>query len=264
MALWDEDLARLVAQAGLGEGRPSYRRLEQAARAMGEVVDSAVREPGRSAHVSALSRQIALTMGLPEMFAEAVAIAGSLLDLGQLGVPRHVTDKPSILTVDEMELVRCHPGVGARLLERAPGLSEVATWVAAHHERPDGRGYPEMLGEEELPLAPRILAVADAYWALRAERLYRPAFAEEETLVQIELGAGGQFDAAVVEALPQALEVVAAAGLTVGGAAPSDRGRTRTCPPRARPARTAPRSARRRPRRRRAPARAPWRRRCPR
>ena len=126
MALWDEDLARLVAQAGLGEGRPSYRRLEQAARAMGEVVDSAVREPGRSAHVSALSRQIALTMGLPEMFTEAVAIAGSLLDLGQLGVPRHVIDvgwqKPAIEIPKDRSVAEMKAGIAPTFV---PGRNAV-------------------------------------------------------------------------------------------------------------------------------------------
>ncbi len=208
LAMWNDDLPRLVAQAGIGEGRPSIGRLDQAARAMGEVIDAAVREPGRSARVAALARQIAYALGLPEGYCEAMGVAGHLLDIGQLGVPRHITDKPSILTVDEMELMRSHPVVGARLLERAPGLSEVAEWVALHHERPDGRGYPELLAADELPIAPRILAVADAYCALRASRPYRPAFSEDETMVMIELGAGRQFDAQVVEVLPEALEAI--------------------------------------------------------
>lgn len=206
LALWNEDLPRQVAQAGVGEGRPSYRRLEEAAAAMGDVVDAAVREPGRARRVAALARQLAVTMGLPDGYSDAIGIAGHLLDLGQLGVPKHVTDKPSILTVDEMEVMRCHPGVGAKLIERAPGMADVAEWIAAHHERPDGRGYPEMLTEEALPLPPRILAVADAYWALRAERPHRPAFSDNETLVLMELGAGRQFDQHVIDALPEAIE----------------------------------------------------------
>ena len=211
LAMWNEDLPRLVTQVGIADGRASHRMLESAARAMGEVVDAAAREAGRSARVSALARQIACTMGLPDAYCDAIGIAGHVMDLGLLGVPRHITDKPSILTVDEMELMRCHPGVGARLIEHAPGLGDVAEWVGAHHERPDGRGYPEMLAGDELPIPPRILTVADAYWALRAERPHRPAFNEDETMVMIELGAGQQFDARVVEALPQALDDLGAA-----------------------------------------------------
>lgn len=208
LAMWDDDLPRLVAQAGVGEGRPSHGALEHAARAMGEVVDAAAREPGRSARVSALARELARTLGLPDAYCEAIAIAGHVMDIGLLGVPRYVTDKPAILSVDEMELMRCHPGVGARLIERAPGLADVAEWVAAHHERPDGRGYPEMLSEEQLAIPPRVLTVADSYYALRAERPYREAFDEDEALVMIELGAGRQFDARIVEALPEALETL--------------------------------------------------------
>jgi len=219
LALWSDDLPRIVGQAGVGEGRPSHLRLVQAAAAMGEVVDAAVREPGRAAHVASLARQLAIELGLPDGYCEAIAVAGQLLDVGQLGVPRHITDKPSILTVDEMEAMRSHPLVGARLIERAPGLSEVAEWIAMHHERPDGRGYPELLSAEELPVVPRILAVADAYCALRADRPYRAAFSEDETMVMIELGAGRQFDARVVEALPEALEALdAQQDINPGGA----------------------------------------------
>ena len=174
----------------------------------GRVVDAAVREPGRAARVAALSRQIALSMGLPEPYAEAIGIAGHLLELGQIGVSRHITDKPSILSVDEMEIMRSHPTVSSWLIERAPGLAEVAEWVAAHHERPDGRGYPKMLSSDELPMPPRILAVADAYYALRADRPHRPAYDEDDTLTMIGLGAGSQFDARVVEVLPAALEAL--------------------------------------------------------
>lgn len=78
-------------------------------------------------------------------------------------------------------------------------------WVAAHHERPDGRGYPELLSAGELSTPPRIFAVADAYWALRAERPYRAAFSEDETMVLIELGVDRQFDARIVGALPEVL-----------------------------------------------------------
>lgn len=208
LALWDDDLARLVALSGIGEGRPSRRRLEQVAAAMGDVIDSAVREPGRARRVAMLARQIAVQLGLPESYCDAIAIAGYLLDIGQLGVPRHITDKPTILTVQEMEMMRRHPGLGAHMLEHAPGLGEVAGWIAAHHERPDGRGYPELLSIDDLPLPPRILAVADAYWALRSERPYRVAFSEGEVMAMLQVGAGQQFDAAAVRSLPAALRAL--------------------------------------------------------
>lgn len=205
LALWDDSLAGRLAIAAGPEGKPSRRKVIGAAEAMGVVVDSAVREEGRATRVSSLARSLGAQMGLPAGHADALGLAGLLLDVGQLGVPRHIADKPSILTVDEMEQMRRHPGLGARILERIPGMSEVASWVESHHERPDGRGYPEMLTGESLPLPPRILAVADAYCALRAERPYRPAFAADEAMRLMEAGRGAQFDGSVVDALSGAL-----------------------------------------------------------
>jgi HD-GYP domain-containing protein (c-di-GMP phosphodiesterase class II) len=208
MTLWSPELPGLVAAAGVGEGRPSLRRLEAACEAMGEVVDAAVREPGRARRVAELSAQLAADVGLSEEHCRAIAMAGHLLDVGQLGVPRHVTEKPSILSVDEMEQMRRHPGLGSRILDRAPGMGQIAAWIEAHHERPDGRGYPEMLTVDELALPPRILAVADTYCALRADRPYRSALSTKDALAIIEGGAGHQFDDTVVAALRGAVAVV--------------------------------------------------------
>jgi len=107
-------------------------------------------------------------------------------------------------------MMRRHPALGAMILERAPGMSEVASWIEAHHERPDGRGYPELLSVDEVPLPARILAAADAYWALRAERPYRPAFSAAEALAMLQVGAGHQFDRSAVDALPAALRDLSA------------------------------------------------------
>ena len=208
LGLSHEDLPRLLGQAGVAEGRPSRRRVDQLAAAMGEIIDAAVREPGRAARVAALARQLAVCQGLTPAYCDAIGIAGYLLDIGQLGVPRQITDKPTILTVDEMELMRRHPTLGATMLEGASGFDEVASWIGAHHERPDGRGYPALLTIEELPLPPRILAVADAYWALRAERPYRPAFSASEAVAMLQVGAGQQFDPTSTDVLPDALRLL--------------------------------------------------------
>jgi HD-GYP domain-containing protein (c-di-GMP phosphodiesterase class II) len=206
IAMWAPDLLAVVAAQGAGEGRPSHRKVEQAAEAMGEVIDAAVREPGRARRVAGLASALAHGLGLPADHARALSVAGHVLDIGQLGVPRHITEKPSILSVDEMEQMRRHPGLGARMLEAAPGLAPLAGWIEAHHERPDGRGYPGMLTDNELDLPPRILAVADAYCALRADRPYRSALSRIEALALVRAGSGTQFDASVVGALPAAVE----------------------------------------------------------
>lgn len=206
IALWTAELPVVVVAAGSGEGRPSHRKVERAAAAMGDVNDAAVREPGRSHRVASLAGAMASALGFLAGYTRAVTIAGYLIDVGQLGAPRHITEQPSILSVDEMEQMRRHPGLGSRMLATAPGLGEIPAWVEAHHERPDGRGYPGMLTGEEVPVTPRILAVADAYCALRADRPYRSALSRSEALSLVRAGAGGQFDAAVVGALTPAAD----------------------------------------------------------
>lgn len=209
LALFSDDAAGMVARLGVGEGKPSRRRVEEAVAAMGAVIDYSVREPGRAMRVSALARAMAGQLGFSEGARDVIGLAGHLLDIGQLGVPRRVLDKPSILTVEEMELMRRHPGLGARLLQHISGFDEITEWVEQHHERPDGRGYPEMLGEDEMGLPARILAVADAYWALRAHRPYRPAHTDEEAQAILRAGAERQFDLEVVTVLPDALGAAA-------------------------------------------------------
>ena len=92
-----------------------------------------------------------------------------------------------------------HPEIGARILEHA-GLRDIAAWVLAHHERLDGRGYPSGLAADEIPLEARILAVADAYEAMIADRPYRAGMPAEEARAELERCAGTQFDPTVVEA----------------------------------------------------------------
>lgn len=205
IALWDDCLPALVAGSVGGEGRPSIKTVERIATAMAEVIDAAVREPGRSRPVAALAAELARMAGFSTPERKAIAVAAMLLDVGQLGVPRHIIEKPAILSVDEMEQVRRHPSWGARILEASPALEWIARWVEAHHERPDGRGYPELFSDDEIPLASRILAIADAYWALRAERPYRKPFTAAEARDIIEKGAGTQYDGAIAELLEPAL-----------------------------------------------------------
>ena len=206
MSLWDDRLPTIVARQVRGDGRASVQCVEQTAAAMGELVDASARGPGRSHHVATLAGEIARVLGVDAGYSRAIRVAGLLLDVGQLGVPRHITEKPAILTLDEMEVMRRHPGQGARLIDMLPGMDQVARWIESHHERPDGRGYPDMLRGEEIPLASRILAIADAYWALCEERPYRPAMSPDEAYAVIENGAGAQFDANIVEVLRVALE----------------------------------------------------------
>lgn len=208
MSFWSERLPGIVAEQAAGSERSTVKTVERVAEAIGELVDSAQHEPQRSARVALLASELGTIAGLKPAHRKALAVAAHLMDVGELGVPRHIIEKPDILTLGEMETMRRHPGWGARLLESLPGFEAIAAWVEFHHERPDGRGYPEMLESSAIPLPSRILGVADAYWALRAERPYRAAMESDDALEVIQQAAGEQFDETVVSWLPRALEAL--------------------------------------------------------
>jgi diguanylate cyclase (GGDEF)-like protein/putative nucleotidyltransferase with HDIG domain len=171
-----------------------------------ETVD--IRDRGNSGHSQTAARyaaRIARELGFSASAAERVRLAGLLHDVGKLGVPGSVLEKPGPLDESEWELVRKHPEVGARLLQDR-GLDDVRDWVLAHHERPDGQGYPRGLGAEAIPLEARIVAVADAYEAMTTDRPYRAALSHEHARAELLAFAGSQFDRRVVDAFVRTLE----------------------------------------------------------
>jgi diguanylate cyclase len=134
-----------------------------------------------------------------------VRLAGVLHDIGKIGISDRVLTKPGPLDATEWQEMYTHPEIGARLLSR-PEFADLREWILAHHERPDGLGYPRGLTADQLPLEARILAVADAYEAMTADRCYRPALGEAAARAELEGGAGTQFDATVVAALLRAID----------------------------------------------------------
>jgi HD-GYP domain-containing protein (c-di-GMP phosphodiesterase class II) len=143
-------------------------------------------------------------LGLEVERCERVRLAGLLHDVGWIGLPDEILSKPGPLSTGEWKDVRTHPEMAARLLA-SPELADLRDWIAAHHERPDGQGYPRGIEGDEIPLEARILAVADAYEAMTNERAYRPALSDEEAHGELRGGSGSQFDGEVVEAFLQAL-----------------------------------------------------------
>ena len=135
-----------------------------------------------------------------------LAYAAELHDIGKVGVPDTVLRKTGSLTDAEWEVVRSHSTWGADLIERIPGLERVATIVLHHHERYDGRGYPDGLEGEAIPLESRILSVADAFVAMTEDRPYRQALSAEAAGRELRDHAGGQFDPEAVQALTAELE----------------------------------------------------------
>jgi HD-GYP domain-containing protein (c-di-GMP phosphodiesterase class II) len=131
-----------------------------------------------------------------------------LHDTGKIGISDAVLRKPDALTADEFDLIKEHPGVGARILRSVPFLAAHIPIVELHHERPDGRGYPYGLSSDQIPLLARIAHVADAYDAMTSARAYRPALASTEAVPELWRCAGTEFDAEVVQALVNALPVI--------------------------------------------------------
>lgn len=162
-----------------------------------------VRDTGSATHcrrVGRYSELIARELGLAPEAVERVRIAGILHDVGRVGMPDSLLSKSGPLTDGEWEWVHAHPAVGARMLETTD-FGDMGAWILAHHERPDGTGYPFGRSGDEVPLEASIIGVADAYEAMTAERPYKepldPATASDE----LREGAGRQFDERVVEAL---------------------------------------------------------------
>jgi HD-GYP domain-containing protein (c-di-GMP phosphodiesterase class II) len=155
--------------------------------------------------VGRYAKLIAVEMGLPKELVERVQLAGVLHDIGKIGVADSIVNKPDALTAEEWLEMEKHPEFGARMLERAE-LYDVAEWVLAHHERPDGQGYPLGLAGDEIPLEARIVAVADAYEAMTHDRVYRSSIGHTAARAELRRTAGTQFDARAVEAFLAAHE----------------------------------------------------------
>ncbi len=199
------------------EADGSAREQLAAAMLLAETLD--LRDVGTARHSETVGRyaeQIARALGWDPARVARVRAAGILHDIGKLGISDAILHKPGKLDAAEWEEMERHPELGARILEHA-NLRDIAGWVLAHHERIDGAGYPRRIAGDEIPVEARILAVADAYEAMTADRPYRRALPAAVARAQLEHGAGTQFDAGIVAAFAALLEAeerVATAGDT--------------------------------------------------
>jgi diguanylate cyclase (GGDEF)-like protein len=203
--VWGDDLDNeVLATTGVVTARSE--RHAATMRALAEVIDE--RDRGSGAHSQAVSRYagaIARELGLSSETIERVRFGGIVHDVGKIGVPEAVLRKPGWLDAEDWLEVRRHPEIGARILSGAK-LADVSEWVLAHHERPDGTGYPHGIGAMEIPVEARILAVADAYEAMTSHRVYRSALTPEQARTELVRCAGTQFDKRVVEAFLRVLD----------------------------------------------------------
>jgi diguanylate cyclase (GGDEF)-like protein/putative nucleotidyltransferase with HDIG domain len=160
--------------------------------------------------------EIAKELGLSEEELDALRAAALLHDIGKLAVPDHIINKPGRLTPEEFEKMKIHPIVGADILERVAFPYPVAPIVRSHHEKWNGKGYPDGLKGEEIPIGARIVAAVDCLDALASDRQYRKALPLDEAMMQVAGEAGESFDPRVIEVLQRryrALEDHAVLGL---------------------------------------------------
>jgi putative nucleotidyltransferase with HDIG domain len=178
----------------------------EAARILVEPLES--RDPYIEDHLRAVSRlalRIGLRMSLPSEQLDVLSLGALLHDVGKIGVPDRILQKPGRLTDEEYQIIKRHPVLGARMLSSVRELAPAVPVVRHHHERFDGKGYPEGLAGEDIPLGARIISVVDAFDSMIRERPYGYGISRETALEEIENNSGTQFDPQVVRAL---LEVV--------------------------------------------------------
>jgi len=202
------DVIELAELKRLASGPDRAARFRAAA-SLARAVDARNAYTGsHSQRVSELAARTARRLGLPEDQVELTRLAASLHDLGKLAIPEELLRKPGPLTDPERMILERHPQIGFRMLESL-GVDTVAEWVLHHHERWDGRGYPDGLPGDEIPLGARIIFVADAYDAMTSECVYRRRVSPEAAIAELDRCAGSQFDPGIVTAFAEELALTA-------------------------------------------------------
>ena len=154
---------------------------------------------GHSFRVSWYSCALARALGWPEQEVLELEHEALLHDIGKIGVPDSVLNKPGRLTDEEFTVIQSHTQVGGRILDRSQTLHGAAEVARCHHERFDGRGYPSGLAGEQIPLHARVVAISDAYDAMRSDRIYRKGLPRERIREELVKGRGTQFDPALLD-----------------------------------------------------------------
>ena len=152
------------------------------------------------AQVADLATNTAINLGLSSAQVALTRLGAELHDVGKVGIPASILDKPGPLDAEEQWFIQRHSEIGERIIAAVPDMHLVAPIVRAVHERPDGRGYPDGLKLQEIPISARIIAVVDAFDAMTTNRPYQESVSVEQALAELRRHAGTQFDRDVVDA----------------------------------------------------------------
>jgi HD-GYP domain-containing protein (c-di-GMP phosphodiesterase class II) len=211
--IYSDELGRRIRETAAGDDADLGELRLAAVISLAEALD--IRDTGTADHAHAVGRysqMMAEELGFDSEHADRVRLAGVLHDVGKVGMSSGLLVKAGPLDDEDWGELHTHPEIAARLLER-PEFEDLREWILHHHERVDGTGYPDGLVADDIPLESRILAVADAYEAMTADRVYRRALGEQAARVELVAGSGAQFDGAVVQAFISALDRVEECGL---------------------------------------------------
>lgn len=171
---------------------------------------------GHSERVAELSLRLAQQLGLTVKEQARIHIGAHLHDIGKIGVPDVILNKPGKLTDDEFAVIRQHPEMGSHIVGKVKVFRPVVDIVRHHHERFDGKGYPDGLKGKDISLGARIVAVADAFDAMTTLRAYRQVFSYSEAIAEVRRCRGTQFDPEVVDALISLTESPELPSVSVG------------------------------------------------
>jgi HD-GYP domain-containing protein (c-di-GMP phosphodiesterase class II) len=166
--------------------------------------------------------RVARDLGVPEQTMPDLEMGALLHDIGKIGVPDGILNKPSRLTDEEYEIVKRHPEFGWTVIRNLPGLEQTSLYVLHHHENFDGTGYPARLRESEIPIGARIVSVIDAFDAMVSTRPYRAGMPLDEAIRRLHQASGKQFDPAVVKSFVRFAEKEMHAVLEAVGVSESD------------------------------------------
>lgn len=159
---------------------------------------------GHSEEVMAIALAIAKELKFSEEEMEKIQLGALLHDIGKIGIPEKILLKSDKLSLKELNVMRKHPVGGVEIMKHVSQLAEIIPAMASHHERYDGKGYPQKLKGKEIPLSGRIISVADAFSAMTSDRPYRKKIDREEAINKIIKNKGKQFDPVIVDALVRA------------------------------------------------------------
>ena len=160
-----------------------------------------------SERIALLAKETAKVLECDDEFISRLHFASILHDVGKIGIPDHILNKPGLLAEEERITIQKHPIIGEKIIRNIEGLKDIASVIRSHHEKFDGTGYPDGLKGEEIPFAARIIAVVDAYIAITDERPYKPSKSSLEAQKKLIINSSSQFDPQVVDAFLYAIQI---------------------------------------------------------